>query len=124
MLPSASLGDARTAHGRFGLYEPIHGSAPDIAGQDIANPIGHDPVGGDDAPLVARPRRTPPTAIEAAVSDGARRRLPDRATWPSGGRRATGCVVVGTTGDVATAVDRARLEAARDRAGRPTLAAR
>ncbi|MCD8130486.1 MAG: 3-isopropylmalate dehydrogenase [Lachnospiraceae bacterium] len=34
MLPSASLNDTR-----FGLYEPSHGSAPDIAGQDIANPI-------------------------------------------------------------------------------------
>jgi len=40
MLPSASLGDRLTAHGRFGLYEPIHGSAPDIAGQGKANPIG------------------------------------------------------------------------------------
>ena len=40
MLPSASLGDRRTAHGRFGLYEPIHGSAPDIAGRDAANPLG------------------------------------------------------------------------------------
>jgi 3-isopropylmalate dehydrogenase len=35
MLPSASLGD-----GGLGLYEPIHGSAPDIAGKGIANPIG------------------------------------------------------------------------------------
>ena len=35
LLPSASVGD-----GRFGLYEPIHGSAPDIAGRGIANPIG------------------------------------------------------------------------------------
>jgi 3-isopropylmalate dehydrogenase len=35
MLPSASLGQ-----GGPGLYEPIHGSAPDIAGQGIANPIG------------------------------------------------------------------------------------
>ncbi len=35
MLPSASL-----AEGTKGLYEPIHGSAPDIAGQGIANPIG------------------------------------------------------------------------------------
>jgi len=34
MLPSASLGDKN-----FGMYEPIHGSAPDIAGKDIANPI-------------------------------------------------------------------------------------
>ena len=35
MLPSASLGD-----GTRGLYEPIHGSAPDIAGRGIANPLG------------------------------------------------------------------------------------
>jgi len=35
LLPSASIGD-----GRRGLYEPIHGSAPDIAGKGIANPIG------------------------------------------------------------------------------------
>ncbi|HEX9414495.1 MAG TPA: 3-isopropylmalate dehydrogenase [Ktedonobacterales bacterium] len=40
MLPSASLGDRRTAHGQFGLYEPIHGTAPDIAGQGKANPLG------------------------------------------------------------------------------------
>jgi 3-isopropylmalate dehydrogenase len=35
MLPSASLGE-----GNIGLYEPIHGSAPDIAGKGIANPVG------------------------------------------------------------------------------------
>ncbi len=35
MLPSASLG----ADGRKGLYEPVHGTAPDIAGKDIANPL-------------------------------------------------------------------------------------
>ena len=35
MLPSASL-----AAGKFGLFEPIHGSAPDIAGKGIANPFG------------------------------------------------------------------------------------
>ena len=34
MLASASLNDTK-----FGLYEPSHGSAPDIAGQDLANPI-------------------------------------------------------------------------------------
>lgn len=34
MLPSASL-----AEGNFGMYEPVHGSAPDIAGQDKANPM-------------------------------------------------------------------------------------
>ncbi|WCN79539.1 3-isopropylmalate dehydrogenase [Micromonospora sp. LH3U1] len=40
MIPSASLGVRRTSAGIFGLYEPIHGSAPDIAGQDVANPVG------------------------------------------------------------------------------------
>lgn len=39
MLPSASLGDSDRSRGRFGLYEPIHGSAPDIAGRGIANPL-------------------------------------------------------------------------------------
>ncbi len=40
MLPSASLGEKKTsAGGQFGLYEPIHGSAPDIAGKGIANPL-------------------------------------------------------------------------------------
>ena len=39
MLPSASIGEKRTAHGVHGLYAPIHGSAPDIAGKDIANPL-------------------------------------------------------------------------------------
>jgi len=34
MLPSASLGESK------GLYEPVHGSAPDIAGQNKANPFG------------------------------------------------------------------------------------
>ncbi len=40
VLPSASLGDASTTGLRRGLYEPIHGSAPDIAGKGIANPAG------------------------------------------------------------------------------------
>jgi 3-isopropylmalate dehydrogenase len=35
LMPSASLGDSSV-----GLYEPIHGSAPDIAGRDVANPMG------------------------------------------------------------------------------------
>ena len=37
-LPSASLGARATPDGRFGMYEPISGSAPDIAGKGIANP--------------------------------------------------------------------------------------
>lgn len=39
LLASASLGERQTAHGTFGLYEPIHGSAPDIAGRGMANPM-------------------------------------------------------------------------------------
>ena len=39
LLASASLGERQTDYGTFGLYEPIHGSAPDIAGQGKANPI-------------------------------------------------------------------------------------
>ncbi|KWV93339.1 3-isopropylmalate dehydrogenase [Erythrobacter sp. YT30] len=39
LLPSASMGARETAHGTYGLYEPIHGSAPDIAGQGKANPM-------------------------------------------------------------------------------------
>ena len=35
MLPSASLREDR-----LGLYEPVHGTAPDIAGKNIANPLG------------------------------------------------------------------------------------
>jgi 3-isopropylmalate dehydrogenase len=40
MLPSASLGPRRADGTRAALYEPIHGSAPDIAGKGIANPMG------------------------------------------------------------------------------------
>lgn len=40
LLPSASLGAPGADGRRIGLYEPIHGSAPDIAGKGIANPAG------------------------------------------------------------------------------------
>ena len=39
MLPSASLGASDEKGKRMGMYEPVHGSAPDIAGQDKANPL-------------------------------------------------------------------------------------
>src|SRR3954469_12194122 len=39
MLPSASLGDTTAPGPHPGLFEPVHGSAPDIAGQGIANPL-------------------------------------------------------------------------------------
>ncbi|MGC8758701.1 MAG: 3-isopropylmalate dehydrogenase [Bryobacteraceae bacterium] len=40
MLPSASIGPKRPSGAWVGLYEPVHGSAPDIAGQNRANPLG------------------------------------------------------------------------------------
>ena len=70
MLPSASLGDSVR-----GLYEPIHGSAPDIAGRDIANPCGaiasaamllrHSLGLEEEASAVEK-------AIDEAIADGAR----------------------------------------------------
>src|SRR5213596_3196651 len=72
VLPSASLGD-----GSCGVYEPIHGSAPDIAGRGIANPIGtiasvamllRHSLGLEEE---ARPVEH---AIEAALAAGARTR--------------------------------------------------
>jgi 3-isopropylmalate dehydrogenase len=40
MLPSASIGNQRPSGAWTGLYEPVHGSAPDIAGKNKANPLG------------------------------------------------------------------------------------
>jgi 3-isopropylmalate dehydrogenase len=40
MLPSASIGGKKPSGAWVGLYEPVHGSAPDIAGQNKANPLG------------------------------------------------------------------------------------
>ncbi|MEK7406710.1 MAG: 3-isopropylmalate dehydrogenase [Acidobacteriota bacterium] len=40
MLPSASIGERKPSGAWTGLYEPVHGSAPDIAGQNKANPLG------------------------------------------------------------------------------------
>ena len=72
MLPSASLGE-----GKLGLYEPIHGSAPDIAGKGIANPVGTILSGafllryslGLENEAVAIER-----AVERALAKGARTR--------------------------------------------------
>jgi len=63
MLPSASLAD-----GRFGLYEPIHGSAPDIAGKGIANPFG---TLGSVAMMLTYSLDMPEaaTAVEQAIAD-------------------------------------------------------
>jgi 3-isopropylmalate dehydrogenase len=72
LLPSASLGD-----GGPGLYEPIHGSAPDIAGQGVANPCGtilsaamllRHSCGAPDAAAAVE------SAVGAALRGGARTR--------------------------------------------------
>lgn len=70
MLPSASLGEST-----LGVYEPVHGSAPDIAGQGIANPIGtilsvglllhHSLDLHDEADAVAR-------AVDVVLEEGIR----------------------------------------------------
>lgn len=85
VLPSASLGDAGAEGLRRGLYEPIHGSAPDIAGKGIANPAGailsaalllrHSLGLADEA-----------DAVEAAVSDAI-----------SAGMRTADCAEAGAT---------------------------
>ncbi|HEX6390853.1 MAG TPA: 3-isopropylmalate dehydrogenase [Solirubrobacteraceae bacterium] len=67
LLSSASLGERMTAHGRFGLYEPIHGSAPDIAGRGIANPT----AAIDSAALMLRwsfGQEAAASALEAATT--------------------------------------------------------
>ena len=93
MLPSASLGETRTAHGILGVYEPIHGSAPDIAGRGVANPAATILSGGDDAALVVRSARAKRRAIEAAVrqtlADGIRTGDLHR-TRQTTGRRSSG----------------------------------
>lgn len=75
LLPSASLGERKTEFGIFGLYEPIHGSAPDIAGQGKANPMAtmlsaammlRHSFGREEA--AARIER----AVSAALTDGVR----------------------------------------------------
>ena len=98
MLPSASIGDARPSGVRGGLYEPVHGSAPDIAGQNKANPLGA--IGSVAAMLeysfglkeeAAAPSRAP---SRQRLRSGTRDRGPeaDRPRRPSTTRgRATPC---------------------------------
>jgi 3-isopropylmalate dehydrogenase len=71
VLPSATIG------GRVDLYEPVHGSAPDIAGQGLANPIGAVASAAMLLRLTAKlPREADllEHAIEVALSNGARTR--------------------------------------------------
>jgi len=75
MLPSASLGDADDMGRRMALYEPVHGSAPDIAGQHKANPLAtllsyamclrYSFDMGDDADLIE-------SAVQKVLASGVR----------------------------------------------------
>lgn len=89
MLASASLGDSG-----FGLYEPIHGSAPDIAGQNIANPLATILSGA----MMLRYSLGEPSAadaIEAAVAKALESaRTPDIYTEESGAEKVT-CTEMG-----------------------------
>jgi 3-isopropylmalate dehydrogenase len=104
MLPSASVGSHRTAHGLLGLYEPIHGSAPAMAGQDRANPIGTIMSGA----MLLRwslGQAAAADALEAAVS----RALDDGFRTPDLMRddpNAAEMTAVGTQGMVDAIVDR------------------
>jgi 3-isopropylmalate dehydrogenase len=88
MLPSASLGE-----GGVGLYEPVHGSAPDIAGKDVANPLA---AILSAAMLLEHSLEAPEAAasLRQAVSDvlGAGHRTADLARP---GERAVGCRAMG-----------------------------
>jgi 3-isopropylmalate dehydrogenase len=97
MLPSASLGTRRTAHGLHGLYEPIHGSAPDIAGQDLANPIGTIL----SAAMLLRwslGRADAAGAVEAAVAGALDEGMRTADLWPRDPAAGERCTRVGTVG--------------------------
>jgi 3-isopropylmalate dehydrogenase len=73
MLPSASIGEKRPSGAWTGLYEPVHGSAPDIAGQNKANPLGA--IGSVAAMLeysfgLTEEAATVNRAIEAVLNSG------------------------------------------------------
>jgi 3-isopropylmalate dehydrogenase len=73
MLPSASIGDRKPSGAWVGLYEPVHGSAPDIAGQNKANPLGA--IGSVGAMLeysfgLKEEARAVDAAIEAVMKSG------------------------------------------------------
>jgi 3-isopropylmalate dehydrogenase len=75
MLPSASLGPPDAQGKRRALYEPIHGSAPDIAGKGIANPLGCIMSFGLCMQFnmgLAQEARLLQRAIDAAIAGGAR----------------------------------------------------
>ena len=95
MLPSASLGEELNSGGyRVGLYEPIHGSAPDIAGRDEANPLAailsaamlleHSLGMRTEAELIVQ-------AVDEVIRDGHR----TRDLHGGGGTKTIGCKAMG-----------------------------
>lgn len=97
MLPSASLGAPSARQRPFGLYEPSGGSAPDIAGRGIANPIAQilsaalllrHSAGREDAAAAIE------NAVESAIGDGFRTRDIARANEPTVGSKAMGDAII------------------------------
>jgi 3-isopropylmalate dehydrogenase len=105
MLPSASVGSRRTAHGLHGLYEPIHGSAPDIAGRDLANPIGTI-VSGAMLLRWSLGQAEAAAAIESAVSQVIDDGFRTADLWPAEGGSSAGLTRVGTAAMTEAIVDR------------------
>lgn len=96
MLPSASLGA-----GKFGLYEPVHGSAPDIAGKGIANPLAtllstalllRHSLGQEEAAKALE------TAVSRVLSDGLRTADIAAPGQPAIGTQAIGEAVIAALG--------------------------
>lgn len=105
MLPSASVGARRTAHGLHGLYEPIHGSAPDIAGRDLANPIGTI-LSGAMLMRWSLGRAGAADAVEAAVSRALDDGFRTADLWPVDGAATGGLTRVGTLAMTRAIVER------------------
>ncbi len=105
MLPSASVGSRRTAHGLHGLYEPIHGSAPDIAGRDLANPIGTI-LSGAMLLRWSLGRAGAADAVEAAVSRALDDGFRTADLWPVDGAATDGLTRVGTLAMTRAIVER------------------
>jgi 3-isopropylmalate dehydrogenase len=119
MLPSASVGERRTAHGLHGLYEPIHGSAPDIAGRDLANPIGTI-LSGAMLLRWSLGRAAAAEAVEAAVGRALDDGYRTADLWPTDVRDTVGLRRVGTIEMTRAIVDRIAIV----RAAPETVAAR
>ena len=105
MLPSASVGSRRTAHGLHGLYEPIHGSAPDIAGRDLANPIGTI-LSGAMLLRWSLGQVEAAAAIEAAVNRAIDDGYRTVDLWPADGQSSNGLTRVGTVAMTKAIADR------------------